>query len=388
MGAKQEKRVLDAMISPESGADVHTLNVALGERSYPIYIGQGLLGCAEFYTPHVRGKQVMVVTNTTVAPLYLDTCRQALAGFDTDAVILPDGEQYKTLDVLNQVFDALLRRRFDRRCTLVALGGGVIGDMTGFAAACYQRGVAFIQVPTTLLSQVDSSVGGKTGVNHPLGKNMIGAFWQPTGVIADTRTLNTLPDRELAAGIAEVIKYGLIRDAEFFVWLEQNMERLRAREPAALAYAIERSCRNKAEVVAEDETESGVRALLNLGHTFGHAIETGVGYGAWLHGEAVAAGMMMAAEMSHRLGWLPAAAVARTRSLLQRAHLPVAGPAELSSERFLELMTVDKKALAGQIRLVLLRGIGHAVVTGEFTPAVLRDVIETCCSSNALEAGR
>lgn len=388
MAAKQDKRVLDPMIPPESGAGVQTLNVALGERSYPIYIGQELLGRAEFYTPHVRGKQVMVVTNSTVAPLYLDACRQALVNFDNEAVILPDGEQHKSLDVLNHVFDALLQRRFDRRSTLVALGGGVIGDMTGFAAACYQRGVAFIQVPTTLLSQVDSSVGGKTGVNHPLGKNMIGAFWQPTAVIADTATLNTLPDRELAAGLAEVIKYGLIRDAEFFVWLEQNIERLTAREPVALAYAIERSCRNKAEVVAEDETESGVRALLNLGHTFGHAIETGVGYGAWLHGEAVAAGMLMAAEMSYRLGWLPAEVVARTRSLLQRARLPVAGPSELSTDRFLELMAVDKKALAGQIRLVLLRDIGHAVMASEFTVAALRDVIETCRSANALEAGR
>lgn len=374
------------MISPESVAGMQILDVALGDRSYPIYIGQGLLGRAEFYTSHVRGKQVMVVTNTTVAPLYLDACRQALAGYDHQVVILPDGEQHKSLEVLNQVFDALLRRRFDRRCTLVALGGGVIGDMTGFAAACYQRGVAFIQVPTTLLSQVDSSVGGKTGVNHPLGKNMIGAFWQPAAVIADTATLNTLPDRELAAGIAEVIKYGLIRDAQFFTWLEQNVERLTKREPVALAYAIERSCRNKAEVVAEDETESGVRALLNLGHTFGHAIETGVGYGAWLHGEAVAAGMMMAVEMSHRLGWLSAETVARTRSLLQRARLPVAGPTELSSDRFLELMAVDKKAQAGQIRLVLLRDIGNSVVTGEFSPTVVRQVIDTCRSSSALEA--
>lgn len=388
MDAKRDSMDADSKTSIDERADVCTLGVALGERSYPIYIGEGLLGQAEFYAPHVRGKQVMVVTNTTVAPLYLELCRQALASFDHEAVILPDGEEYKTLDVLNQVFDALLQRRFDRRCTLVALGGGVIGDMTGFAAACYQRGVAFIQVPTTLLSQVDSSVGGKTGVNHPLGKNMIGAFWQPTAVIADTSTLNTLPDRELAAGIAEVIKYGLIRDAQFFTWLEQNVERLAAREPKALAYAIERSCRSKAQVVVEDETESGVRALLNLGHTFGHAIETGVGYGAWLHGEAVAAGMMMAAEMSHQLGWLPAESVARTRSLLQRARLPVSGPSALSTDRFLGLMAVDKKALAGQIRLVLLREIGDAIVTSEFTSVTLRRVIETCRSNNALEAGR
>lgn len=386
MGAEHTNTHPDPRASATLRPDMPTLEVALGERSYPIYIGEGLLGRAELYRSYLRGKQVMLVTNTTVAPLYLDQCRQALTAFEHDTVILPDGEQHKSLDVLNQVFDALLRRRFDRRCTLVALGGGVIGDMTGFAAACYQRGVAFIQVPTTLLSQVDSSVGGKTGVNHALGKNMIGAFWQPTAVIADTATLNTLPDRELAAGIAEVIKYGLIRDAQFFVWLEQNIERLTARDPTALAYAIERSCRNKAEVVAEDETEGGVRALLNLGHTFGHAIETGVGYGAWLHGEAVAAGMMMAVNMSHRLGWLSEESVTRTRSLLQRARLPVAGPSALSTDRFLELMAVDKKALSGQIRLVLLRDIGHAIVTAEFTPSVLRDVIETCRSSNALEA--
>lgn len=367
---------------------MRTLAVDLGKRSYPIYVGKSVLSRSEFYAPHIRGRQVMVVTNTTVGPLYLDACRQALAGFDHDAVILPDGEQHKTLEVLNQVFDALLRRRFDRRCTLVALGGGVIGDMTGFAAACYQRGVAFIQVPTTLLSQVDSSVGGKTGVNHPLGKNMIGAFWQPTAVIADTATLDTLPDRELAAGIAEVIKYGLIRDAQFFAWLEQNMERLMGREPEALAYAIERSCRNKAEVVAEDETESGVRALLNLGHTFGHAIETGVGYGAWLHGEAVAAGVMMAAQMSCRLGWFSSEALERTRALLVRARLPVAGPADLSTERFLDLMAVDKKAIAGRVRLVLLRGIGDAVVTSDFPPETLQDVIAASRTGAALGGGR
>jgi 3-dehydroquinate synthase len=337
-----------------------------------------LLSNAELYRPHICGKQVMVVSNETVAPLYLEACRAALAGFHHEAVILPDGEQYKTLDVMNRIFDALLRRRFDRRCTLVALGGGVVGDMAGFAAACYQRGVAFIQVPTTLLAQVDSSVGGKTGVNHALGKNMIGAFWQPSCVIADMRTLNTLADRELSAGIAEVIKYGLIRDADFFRWLEANVERLLARDASALAYAVARSCRNKAEVVAEDETESGVRALLNLGHTFGHAIETGMGYGTWLHGEAVAAGMVMAAELSQRLGWIDADLVERTRALLQRARLPCEGPSTLASERFIELMAVDKKALAGKVRLVLLRGIGDALVTSDFSPALLREVIDVC----------
>ena len=343
-----------------------TLHLDLGERSYPIYIGAGLLDQAELLTRHVAAGRVAIVTNETVAPLYLAKLRAQLASFRPVEVVLPDGEQYKTLEVLNRIFDALLAARCDRRTTLVALGGGVIGDMAGFAAACYQRGAPFIQVPTTLLAQVDSSVGGKTGVNHPLGKNMIGAFYQPRAVIVDTDTLNTLPDRELAAGFAEVIKYGLIRDPEFFAWLEANLDPLQARNPAALAYAIQRSCQNKAEVVAADERESGVRAILNLGHTFGHAIETGMGYGAWLHGEAIAAGMMMAADLSRRLQWLSAADVARIEKLIRRARLPVRAPGALSPARFLELMAVDKKVLDGRLRLVLLRRLGEAVVTGDY----------------------
>lgn len=353
-----------------------TLQVDLGQRSYPIYIGPGLLGRPDLLLPHLAGRRALVVSNETVAPLYLERTLAGLAGIDHDTLVLPDGEAYKTLDTANRVFDRLLAGRHDRGTTLIALGGGVIGDLTGFAAACYQRGVAFIQVPTTLLAQVDSSVGGKTGVNHPLGKNMIGAFHQPRCVIADTDTLNTLDDRQLAAGLAEVVKYGLIRDPDFFLWIEGAMDRLLAREPGALAEAIERSCRNKAEVVAADEREAGQRALLNLGHTFGHAIETGVGYGRWLHGEAVAAGMVMAADLSRRLGWLSAGAQARTAAVLARAGLPVRAPAELTPGRMRELMAVDKKVQDGRLRLVLLRDIGAAVVTGEFDPAALDATLE------------
>ncbi len=348
-----------------------TLHLDLGDRSYPIYIGSGLLNQAELLKKHVAANRVAIVTNATVAPLYLARVRDHLGALRPVDVILPDGEQYKTLEVLNRIFDALLAARCDRRTTLIALGGGVIGDMAGFAAASYQRGVPFIQIPTTLLSQVDSSVGGKTGVNHPLGKNMIGAFYQPRAVIIDTDTLDTLPDRELSAGLAEVIKYGLIRDPEFFDWLEANLEKLLARDAEALAYAIHRSCRNKAEVVAADERESGVRATLNLGHSFGHAIETGLGYGAWLHGEAIAAGMTMAADLSHRLGWLTAAEVARIEKLIRRARLPVRAPASLTPERLLELMAVDKKVQDGRLRLVLLKRLGEAVVTGECPRAEL-----------------
>lgn len=343
-----------------------TLPLDLGERSYPIYIGSGLLGQTELLKKHVVGSRVAIVTNETVAPLYLSKVRSHLSMLKPVEVILPDGEQYKTLEILNRIFDALLGSRCDRRTTLIALGGGVIGDMAGFAAACYQRGVPFIQVPTTLLSQVDSSVGGKTGVNHPLGKNMIGAFYQPRAVIIDTDTLNTLPDRELSSGLAEVIKYGLIRDPEFFAWLETNLDKLLARDPEALAFAIHRSCRNKAEVVAADERESGVRATLNLGHTFGHAIETGMGYGEWLHGEAIAAGMAMAADLSRRLGWLTTAETTRIEKLMKRARLPVRAPGSLSSARFLELMAVDKKVLDGRLRLVLLKRLGEAVITDEY----------------------
>ncbi|MGB2131159.1 MAG: 3-dehydroquinate synthase [Marinobacterium sp.] len=344
---------------------MQTLSVDLGERSYPIQIGQGLLS-QPLIPAFIKGRQVMVVSNETVAPLYLDVLLQQLEGFQVDTVILPDGEQYKDLEHVNRMFDALLDRRHNRTTTLIALGGGVVGDMTGFAAACYQRGVAFIQVPTTLLSQVDSSVGGKTGVNHPQGKNMIGAFHQPQLVLADTDVLNTLPERELSAGLAEVIKYGLIYDADFLEWLEQNMVRLRAREPEALAHAIYRSCAIKAEIVAQDERESGMRALLNLGHTFGHAIETDRGYGQWLHGEAVGAGTMMAADLSARLGWLNQADLDRIKALLLAAGLPVHAPADMTPERFKSLMAVDKKVLDGQLRLVLLKQLGQGVVTADF----------------------
>ncbi|HUM92348.1 MAG TPA: 3-dehydroquinate synthase, partial [Candidatus Competibacter sp.] len=312
-----------------------TLYVELGDRRYPIYIGPGLLDRPDLLRTHVPGRQVLVVSNTTVAPLYLDRVRAALAGLRHEAVVLPDGEQYKTLETLDEIFTALLSHRLDRDCTLVALGGGVIGDMAGFAAACYQRGVHFIQIPTTLLAQVDSSVGGKTAVNHPLGKNMIGAFYQPRCVLADTDTLKTLPDRELSAGLAEVIKYGLIRDLPFLEWLEDHIEQLLARDAAALTEAIERSCRNKADIVAADERETGERALLNLGHTFGHAIETGMGYGEWLHGEAVAVGMNLATDLSARLGWLKGEQVERVRTLLARARLPLNAPEGLTADDFL-----------------------------------------------------
>jgi 3-dehydroquinate synthase len=349
------------------GPQCRTLEVDLGERSYPIYIGAALIDEPAFYRPHIRARQVMIVSNETVEPLYLERVKAALRGLDVAEVILPDGERYKDLTTWNRIFNALLAHRFSRDCTLVALGGGVIGDMAGFAAACYQRGVAFIQVPTTLLAQVDSSVGGKTGVNHPAGKNMIGAFHQPRAVIADTETLSTLPQRELAAGLAEVIKYGLIRDPEFFDWLEANTAALLAREAPVLAEAIDRSCRNKAEVVAADELESGQRALLNLGHTFGHAIEAASGYGNWLHGEAVAAGMAMAAGMSQRLGWIDADSEARIRRVIAGFGLPVEAPPSIPAERWLELMAVDKKVQAGMLRLVLLRSVGHAVVSTDFS---------------------
>lgn len=349
-----------------------TLQLDLGARSYPIYIGPGLLGDPECYRRHIPGRQVMVVSNETVAPLYLEGVLEALEGFQTGTVILPDGEQFKTLEIWQRIFDELLSSRFTRQCTVLALGGGVVGDMAGFAAACYQRGVHFIQVPTTLLAQVDSSVGGKTGVNHRLGKNMIGAFYQPRCVVADTETLGTLDDRQLSAGIAEIIKYSLINDPVFFDWLEQNMERLRARDPAALIYAIKRSCEDKAEIVAADEREAGQRALLNLGHTFGHAIETGVGYGEWLHGEAVGAGICMAAKFSARLGWLTPEEERRIVDLIDRAGLPTAPPDSLDAERFMELMSVDKKVVDGKLRLVLLKGIGLSLISDDFDIDELR----------------
>ncbi len=357
----------------ETSPAPRSLQVALGERSYPIHIGAGLLGDADWLAPYLAGRQVMIVTNETVAPLYLATLRRGLSSeLEVRELVLPDGEATKTLESVSRIWNALLEAGFNRRCTLIALGGGVIGDMVGFAAACYQRGVAFIQVPTTLLSQVDSSVGGKTGVNHPLGKNMIGAFWQPRAVLIDTDTLKTLPPKELSAGLAEVIKYGLIRDAEFLAWLETDMSALRALEPAALAWAIERSCRLKAEIVAEDETEQGVRALLNLGHTFGHAIEAHQGYGCWLHGEAVGTGMLMAAELSHRLGWLTQAQVERTAAIIAAAGLPLAAPSDMGVEDFLARMRLDKKNVDQRLRLILLETLGRAVVHDE-TPGPLLD---------------
>jgi 3-dehydroquinate synthase len=359
------------------------LNLSLGDRSYPILIGDGLLSRGDLIVPFLRSQRIALVSNTIVAPLYQDILAGALekVGVGVTPIILPDGEAHKTWESLNLIYDALLAARCDRSTTVVALGGGVIGDLAGFAAATYQRGVPFIQIPTTLLSQVDSSVGGKTGINHPRGKNMIGAFWQPKLVLADTGTLKTLPDRELSAGMAEVIKYGLIRDLPFLTWLEANMEGLLARDPDLLAHAIERSCANKAEVVAADEFETakeGGRALLNLGHTFGHAIETGAGYGEWLHGEAVAAGTMMAAELSRRLGWLSDPDLDRVRRLMQRAGLPVRGP-DLGASRYLELMSHDKKVIAGTMRLVLLKAIGEAVTSTAAPQEEVVAAIERCC---------
>lgn len=353
------------------------LSVELGNRSYPIYIGSGLLGRAELVTSHIKSKQVVVVTNETVAPLYLDTVLNNLQGYTVETVILPDGEQFKTLEIVSRIFDKLLACKFSRNACLIALGGGVIGDMGGFAAACYQRGIPFLQIPTTLLAQVDSSVGGKTGVNHPLGKNMIGAFYQPQCVIADADVLDTLEDRQLAAGLAEVIKYGLIRDATFFNWLESNIDLLLARDKQALAYAIERSCINKAEIVAEDETETGVRATLNLGHTFGHAIETGSGYGKYLHGEAVAIGTCQAADLSRQKGWLHDNDVARIIALFKKTGLPIVPPEEIDSDRFLQLMAVDKKNVDGQIRLILLQQIGMATLPVDIDRELLERTLKT-----------
>ena len=357
---------------------MQTLTVALADRAYPIHIGCGLLNRPELILPHLKIPQAAIVTNTTVGPLYLDRVQSALtqAGVKIVPILLPDGEVYKNGESLNHIYDALLQNRMERKATLIALGGGVIGDLTGFAAATYLRGVPFIQIPTTLLAQVDSSVGGKTGINHPLGKNMIGAFYQPQLVLADTDTLNTLPERELSSGIAEIIKYGLISDHPFFEWLEANMQQLLARDPQALTYAIQRSCQNKAAVVAADEREAGQRALLNLGHTFGHAIETGMGYGAWLHGEAVGVGMLMAAVLSQHLGWLSAPDVQRIRALLVQARLPQSAP-NFGHEKYLDLMGLDKKVEGGKLRFVLLKAIGAAVVS-EAPPAPLRATLDTC----------
>lgn len=342
------------------------VNVALGERSYPIHIGAGLIATLPDLLSGHGISRIAVVTNPTVAELYLGQVQAALegAGFPVVTVMIPDGEVHKTLATWSQVQDSLLAARLDRRSAILALGGGVVGDVAGFAAATYQRGIAFIQAPTTLLAQVDSSVGGKTGINHPLGKNMLGAFFQPRLVVIDTATLATLPLRELRAGLAEVIKYGLIRDHAFFVWLEGNIDALLARDPVALAHAIEVSCRHKAEVVANDETEQGERALLNLGHTFGHAIEAGLGYGTWLHGEAVAAGTVLAARLSMKLGWLDKGDVDRIVDLFEDAGLPTQAPS-LGADRYLELMSHDKKVVSGHLRLILLQAIGAGVVTGD-----------------------
>jgi 3-dehydroquinate synthase len=354
-----------------------TLEVDLGDRSYPIFIGENLLGDPQWVEPYVHGQQVLIVSNEKIAPLYLQKTKEAFKNFKTHSIILPDGEQFKTLDVLNKIFDSLLSQQYDRNCTLVALGGGVIGDMTGFAAACYQRGVNFIQIPTTLLAMVDSSVGGKTGVNHPMGKNMIGAFHQPQCVVIDINTLDTLEDRQLSAGLAEIIKYGLIRDTEFVAWLEKNMHKLLNREKQAITYAIETSCRSKAEIVAQDEKEGGVRALLNLGHTFGHAIEAGVGYGNWLHGEAVATGMLMASDLSQRQGWITETDLQRVESLIKKAQLPTQSPAHMDYEAFIKFMAVDKKVRNGKINFILQRSIGDAFLTSDYDPQLLRKTINT-----------
>lgn len=361
-----------------------TLNLDLGANSYPIYIGTGLLEQSSLLTQFLENKSVMMVTNETIAPLYLEALRGQLKGNCAHyaETILPDGEQHKHLETLNLIFTQLLENRYGRDCVLIALGGGVVGDMTGFAAAAYQRGVDFIQIPTTLLSQVDSSVGGKTGVNHALGKNMIGAFHQPRSVIIDTNTLDTLNDRELSAGLAEVIKYGFSLDAEFLVWLEGNLDALLKRDKNALAYAIQRSCELKAQVVSADEKEKGQRALLNLGHTFGHAIETAKGYGNWLHGEAVGCGMVMAIALSHKLGWLSEADVERATTLIKRANLPIHPPESMTVQQFRELMAIDKKVLQGQLRLILIKQLGSAVVSADTPDDILDSVIAEQLAGN------
>jgi 3-dehydroquinate synthase len=366
--------------SVSTASPAATVEVELGDRTYPIYIGSGLLAGGDLLRKHVPGNTALVVTNETVAPLYLDRVVAALSEggeIRVETVVLPDGEEHKNVDVLMKVFDKALDARLDRQTTFVALGGGVIGDMTGFAAASYQRGVHFVQIPTTVMAMVDSSVGGKTGVNHPAGKNMIGAFYQPRCVLVDTDTLSTLPDREYASGMAEVVKYGLIRDADFFEWQERNVDALMARDGDVVVRAIERSCVNKAEVVALDEKEGGVRATLNLGHTFGHAIETGIGYGEWLHGEAVSVGMVMAADMSERLGWTDESVARRTLDLLKKFNLPTDVPECMTVETFEKLMAVDKKAANGKLRLILLKGdLGGCVFTADFDARVLAETLD------------
>lgn len=354
---------------------MQTLYVELGERRYPIFIGSDLDPNA-LLEPYIHGRQVMIVSNETVAPLYLARYVAAIEalGKTVATCILPDGEKYKNIEHLNLIFDALLASGFNRDCTVLALGGGVIGDMAGFASACFQRGVYFIQVPTTLLSQVDSSVGGKTGINHPLGKNMIGAFQQPQVVLADMSQLKTLPARELSAGLAEVIKYALLGDTDFLTWLEQHIDDLVQGDEAALAEAVYRSCAHKARIVANDEKEQGERALLNLGHTFGHAIESYLGYGEWLHGEAVATGMVMAADLSQRMGWISAEDLTRTKNIIQRANLPIVCP-QIPLDDFLAYMAHDKKVLNGQLRLVLMQAVGQAIITKTFDVELMKQAI-------------
>ena len=360
---------------------VETVHIHLGDRSYPILIGAGLLSAPSTWADMPKGSSALIVTNTTVATLYAAAVQAALGPHfaQVHVLALPDGEAHKGWEALNQIFDVLLTQACDRRTVLVALGGGVVGDMTGFAAACYMRGVPFVQVPTTLLAQVDSSVGGKTAINHPLGKNMIGAFYQPVRVVCDLDTLQSLPARELSAGLAEVIKYGPIADMGFLDWIEAHLDALLARDPAALAWAVQRSCQIKAEVVGQDEREGGLRAILNFGHTFGHAIEAGLGFGEWLHGEAVGCGMVMAAHLSERLGLVDAAFVQRLTHVIDRAGLPTVGPA-LGVDTYMHHMRVDKKAQAGDIRFVLINGPGHAVVRGA-PDAVVADVLRACCAA-------
>ena len=360
---------------------VETVHIHLGDRSYPILIGAGLLSAPSTWADMPKGSSALIVTNTTVATLYAAAVQAALGPHfaQVHVLALPDGEAHKGWEALNQIFDVLLTQACDRRTVLVALGGGVVGDMTGFAAACYMRGVPFVQVPTTLLAQVDSSVGGKTAINHPLGKNMIGAFYQPERVICDLGTLQSLPGRELSAGLAEVIKYGPIADMAFLDWIEAHLGDLLARDPAALAWAVQRSCQIKADVVGQDEREGGLRAILNFGHTFGHAIEAGLGFGEWLHGEAVGCGMVMAAHLSERLGLVDAAFVQRLTHVIDRAGLPTVGPA-LGVDTYMHHMRVDKKAQAGDIRFVLINGPGHAVVRGA-PDALVADVLRACCAA-------
>ena len=353
-----------------------TLTVDLGSRSYPIHIGTGLLKQIDIIKPYIQGKTTVTVSNTTVAPLYLKQAHQLITNKSNTDIILSDGEGYKNLKVLEQIYTEMLEAHCDRKTTLLALGGGVVGDISGFAAASYQRGINFIQIPTTLLSMVDSSVGGKTGINHPLGKNMIGAFHQPQCVIIDTETLNTLDDRQLSAGIAEVIKYGYINDIAFIHWLDENMDKLLKRDPETLAYAIYRSCKHKAKIVAADEKEAGQRALLNLGHTFGHAIETGMGYGKWLHGEAISAGMVMAAELSKLHGWISDSDVESIRALLKKANLPVDPPSEISATQFKQLMYIDKKVQDGILHLVLIKSLGESFISSDFDKQALQSILE------------